>query len=166
MAESALYQPILLLLQEHFAQVGFPADLEIAAITGASDKISQRISPGQEILFSFLPENKPDILGTLQDSRWISAEIKEGPLGLDHIYQAKRYKELFGARCAFLITAERIPARLRRLCIALPQILHASNDAYSFFVLAEFKRDPSEPSNGAFVDWFPADPFANSVYWR
>ncbi len=88
------------------------------------------------------------------------------PLGLDHIYQAKRYKELFGARCAFLITAERIPARLRRLCIALPQILHASNDAYSFFVLAEFKRDPSEPSNGAFVDWFPADPFANSVYWR
>jgi len=68
-SEIDLSQPILRRLQELFAHVGFPADLEIAALTGASDKIAQKISPGLDILFSFLTANKPDILGTLADSR-------------------------------------------------------------------------------------------------
>jgi len=96
----------------------------------------------------------------------VVAEIKDEPLVLEQIYQLHRYSDLFGAQCAFLITGERIPLRLKRLCTQVPKIVHGSNDAYSFFVLAEFKPNPTDPTQGDFVEWFPHDPFASAVYWR
>jgi len=120
MAEAFLYEPVLIELKRLFESVGVAASLEITATTGASDKVAQAIVPGLEILFAFLSSNKPDILGVDDKRRWIVAEIKDGGLGLEDVYQAKKYKELFSAPFGFLVTAAPIPTRLRRLCESTP----------------------------------------------
>ena len=97
MAEAFLYEPVLIELKRLFESVGVTASLEITATTGASDKVAQAIVPGHDILFAFLNGNRPDILGVDDKRRWIVAEIKDGGIGLEEVYQAKKYKELFSA---------------------------------------------------------------------
>ena len=160
MAEAFLYELVLIEPKRLFESVGVAASLEITATTGASDKVAQAIVPGLEILFAFLSSNKPDILGVDDKRRWIVAEIKDGGLGLEDVYQAKKYKELFSAPFGFLVTAAPIPTRLRRLCEVRHSILRSSDDYCAFLVLAQF-----DPGRRNFVDWFPDNPFNQPAYY-
>ncbi|MGA7918482.1 MAG: hypothetical protein WCA38_02350, partial [Candidatus Acidiferrales bacterium] len=49
---------------------------------------------------------------------FITVEVKEKSLTSGDVYQAKMYKEVFGARYGFLVTADPIPEELKRLCKA------------------------------------------------
>jgi hypothetical protein len=160
MAEALLYEPVLIELKRLFESVGVTASLEITATTGARDKVAQAIVPGHDILFAFLNGNRPDILGVDDKRRWIVAEIKDGGIGLEEVYQAKKYKELFSAPFGFLVSATRIPTRLRRLCEVRPAILRSSDDYRAFLVLAQF-----DPDGRNFVDWFPDNPFNQPAYY-
>src|ERR1700730_19068627 len=76
-------------------------------------------------------------------------------------YQAKMYKEVFGARYGFLVTAEPIPEELKRLCKATVSILHSVDDSsFRFLAIARFF-----PGHG-FIDWFEVNPLENDYFWN
>jgi hypothetical protein len=94
-------------------------------LAGASLRKPQRrrgwakalIPIGSDILFRFL-NLKPDIIGYAErhDGRALfTVEVKQGKPTVKDIYQAKLYKELFGAGIGFLITSAPIPEELKRL---------------------------------------------------
>ena len=91
----------------------------------------------------------------------ITVEVKEKSLTIEDIYQAKMYKEVFGARYGFLITATAIPEALKRLCKQTYSIQHSANDlTYSFLAIAQFHRA------GGFIEWFEENPFSKDFYWK
>src|SRR6266852_9994268 len=140
MAEADLYDPVLRKLAEQFAGTAGPAYLETSA-KGFTEQIKAAIPPNRDILFKFL-NRKPDILGFVaREYRkdFITVEVKEKSITLDDIYQAKMYKEVFGARYGFLVTAAEIPEQLKRLCKATPSIIHSIDDgSYRFLAIARF----------------------------
>ncbi len=162
MAESELYKPVRDRLEQLFAGAGVPVYLEVAAVTGASETIMQAIPFGREIVFSYV-SRRPDILGyTIDSKRFIIVEVKEGSPGLDEIYQAKQYKEVFGARYRFLVTSGPIPEKIKRLCKVADPLLHSSDDFQSFLALAQF-----DPASSDFIQWFEENPFQKSLpAWR
>src|SRR5260370_11675700 len=118
MIEAELYEPVMSCLRSSFAVVGKNVNLEIAATRGLSEQVKRAIPKGSEILFSFLRQHRPDIIGVIEGGglNLVVAEVKAKSLTLDDIYQAKQYKEVLGAKCGFLVTVEPIPEALRRIC--------------------------------------------------
>ena len=163
MAEADLYDPVLVKLAEQFSgTVGGNAYLETSA-KGFTEQIKAAIPPNRDILFKFL-NRKPDILGFVaREYRkdFITVEVKEKSITLDDIYQAKMYKEVFGARYGFLVTAAEIPEELKRLCKATPSILHSIDDgSFRFLAIARFF------GGHGFIDWFEENPFENDYFWK
>jgi len=163
MAERDWYDPIEAKLVEKLLGVADDFYLETCATKGFSERVKAAIPAGREIVFSFL-RKKPDILGYVNrqySKDIITVEVKEKSLAIEDIYQAKMYKEVFGARYGFLITATAIPEALKRLCKQTYPIQHSSHDdTYSFLAIAEFHRA------GGFVEWFEDDPFLKEFYWK
>jgi hypothetical protein len=63
-------------------------------------------------------KDRPDIIGVVDGQFFkhlLVAEVKENSPTLEDIYQIKRYKEVFEARDAFLITIGPIKEELKRL---------------------------------------------------
>jgi hypothetical protein len=114
-------------------------------------------------VFNFLTR-RPDILGVVErqyQKDLITVEVKEKSLKIDDIYQAKMYKEVFGARYAFLVTAAPIPEALKRLCGTTVSILHSIDDhTYKFLAIAQF-----HPAGG-FIDWVQENPFEKEYFWK
>lgn len=162
MAEADLYDPVLRKLSEQFSGIGSSSYLETSA-KGFTEQIKAAIPPNRDILFKFL-NRKPDILGFVaREYRkdFITVEIKEKSLKLDHVYQAKMYKEVFGARYGFLVTAAEIPEELKRLCKATPSILRSIDDgSFRFLAIARFF------GGHGFIDWFEENPFENDYFWK
>jgi hypothetical protein len=163
MAERDWYDPVEAKLGEQLTAVADNFYLETGATKGFSERVKAAIPADREIVFSFL-RRRPDILGYVNreySKDLITVEVKEKSLTIEDIYQAKMYKEVFGARYAFLITATAIPEALKRLCKQNYQIQHSSHDdTYSFLAIAEFHRA------GGFVEWFEDNPFAKEFYWK
>lgn len=163
MAEADLYEPVKQCLERSFAALDKRCYLEVAAKRGFSETAKQAIPQGKEIVFTFL-RHKPDILGFIENQYTkdlITVEVKEASPGLDDVYQAKLYKEVFEARYGFLITGGPITEELKRLCRITPPILNSVGDStYRFLVVAQF-----DLSAGTFVEWFEEDPFSKSFYW-
>src|SRR5229473_2844132 len=122
------------------------------------------IPPGLEILFRFV-NRKPDIVGYMETNLGntiFTAEVKRDSLTIWNIYQAKMYKELFGATFGFLISTEPIPEELKRLLRNIPIILMSAGDyTFHFLALARFDLE-----KGTFTDWFAnqsqdTDPFTH-----
>ena len=157
MAESDLYQPIKIALEELLVSKGMPFYLEVTAEKRLSEKLKGNIPQGREIVFTFL-KKRPDLLGFVEgqySSNFITVEVKEQIKKLDDIYQAKLYKEVFEARYGFLITTEPIPEEIRRLCNSTFSILHSSTDSiYGFLVIGHFDQ-----INGQFIDRYEKNPF-------
>ena len=157
MAEKDWYDPVQAKLVEQLVGVVDDFYLETGATKGFSERVKVAIPAGREIVFSFL-RRRPDILGYVDraySKDLITVEVKEKSLTIEDIYQAKMYKEVFGARYGFLITATAIPEALKRLCKQNYQIQHSSHDdVYSFLAIAEFHRA------GGFVEWFEDNPFS------
>jgi hypothetical protein len=165
MAEADLYQPLKERLEGLLAAKvqGRPFRLEITARSGLSEKLKAKIPQGSEIIFAFL-KKRPDLVGFIEtqySTDLITVEVKERLDKLDDLYQAKLYKEVFGARYGFLITAHSIPEEIKRLCRNSQDILHSMSDSiYRFLAIGQFDQD-----KGQFVDWFEADPFEKDCYW-
>ena len=79
-------------------------------------------------------------------------EIKTEYIKLDHIYQTKKYAELFDARYALLISTEEIPEEIKRLSRVVYSLL--SLPAYGKLILAHFDSENEE-----FSEFYPENPF-------
>ena len=118
MAEADWYDAIQNKLGEQFSGVVDNLHLDTGAAKGFSETVKAAIPASREIVFSFL-RRRPDIIGYVSREHakdLITVEVKEKSLTIEDIYQAKMYKELFGARYGFLITVSPIPEALKRLC--------------------------------------------------
>jgi hypothetical protein len=164
MAEAALYEPVQMKLMELLSGAGVGNFyLETGGSKGFSEKLKAAIPDGREIVFNFLTR-RPDILGVVErqsQKDLITVEVKEKSLKIDDIYQAKMYKEVFGARYAFLVTAAPIPEALKRLCRTTVAILHSADDhIYKFLAIAQYHP------GGGFIDWVPENPFEKDYFWK
>jgi hypothetical protein len=163
MAEADLYDLVDAKLAEQLSGVAANFYLETAAAKGFSETVKAAIPSGREIVFSFL-RRRPDIIGYVNREYakdLITVEVKEKSLDIEDIYQAKMYKEVFGARYGFLVTAGPIPEALKRLCKQTYPIQHSANDStYSFLAIAQFHRA------GGFIEWFEENPFSKEFYWK
>lgn len=164
MAEKDFYKPITEQLGGLLSGVVTSYWLEVVATQGLTERAKQAVPAGREIVFSFM-RDRPDIIGIVDgqfSKHLLVAEVKEGSPTLENIYQIKRYKEVFDARYAFLITIGPIREELKRLCRQTSTILSsAGDDAYRFLVLAQF-----HPGARRFVDWVDGNPFEKSFYWE
>jgi hypothetical protein len=165
MAEADHYEAILVALSFSLSRAfQGGSHLEVTATKGLTDPIKKAIPVEREIAFSFLTD-RPDIAGVLETQfakHLLVAEVKEESPTLADIYQVKRYKEVLGARYAFLFTIGQIQERLKRLCNRAPAILRSfGDDGYSFLVIAQFF-----PGTREFIDWYPGDPFQTRSYWE
>jgi hypothetical protein len=166
MTEAELYEPIMSCLRGSFAAVGKSVHLEIAATKGLSEKVKRAIPMGKEIVFSFLRQHRPDIIGVIEGEGVLNplviVEVKAKSLTLDDVYQAKQYKEVLEARGGILVTVHPIPEDLRRLCAQNWDILcSASDSAYKFLAICQFDIAP-----GKFIDWFRDNPFQREHFWK
>jgi hypothetical protein len=115
---------------------------------------------------AFLASIVPDIAGVIEGQVFLSplaiAEVKAKSLTLEHVYQAKRYKDVLQARCGFLVTDRPIPEELKRLCDKNWDILNSVSDSvYKFLAIGQF-----DIAAGTFNDWFPEDPFQQARFWE
>ena len=111
MAESDLYEPI-----KEALKVAFPKlYLEVTA-TKIDDYMKEALD--DQALAILLKERKrPDLMGftgQIENRKIAVVEVKDDKLGLDSIYQIKKYAEILGAQYAFLIYTEKLPEELRR----------------------------------------------------
>jgi hypothetical protein len=166
MTEADLYEPVMSCLRDAFAAVGKSVHLEVGATTGLSEQIKGAIPEDKNIIFSFLRQHRPDIIGVIEGepflSRFVIAEVKAKSLTLENIYQAKRYKGLLEARAGFLVTVHPIPEDLRRLCAQNWDILSSASDGgYKFLAICRFDIE-----TGKFIDWFRENPFQKEHFWK
>ncbi len=164
MAEEDFYQPIKERLEDLLAATGRRFHLEITARKGLSEKLKASVPHGREIVFAFL-RKRPDLFGFLEgqyDNDLVTVEVKDEATKLEDIYQAKLYKEVFGARYGFLITTAAIPEDIKRLCKGNLDIFHSAGDSiYRFLAIGQFDKE-----KGRFAEWFEENPFEQDQYWK
>lgn len=137
--------------------------LEITANKKFSDKLKAGIREGRDIVFQFLKEASPDITGFIKNkysSDFIVVEFKRERIKLDDIYQARKYRDLFGAKFAFLVSLGSVPEEIKRLHKVIYPLL-SSAGTYEAFVLVHFNEE-----SGEFKEWYPENPFENDSYWK
>ena len=166
MLERELYDPVMSCLRGAFAAVGKSVRFEIAATLGLSEQAKRAIPKGSDIVFGFLRQHRPDIVGVIEGdvilNPLVVAEVKAKSLTLDNVFQAKRYKDLLQAKCGFLVTVEPIPEDLRRLCEQNRDIWYSASDSsYKFLTICQF-----DITAGKFTDWFRDDPFQQAHFWQ
>lgn len=146
--------------------------LEITAEKKFSNKLKGEISPGREIIFSFLKKAPPDITGFIKRdplSHFIAIEVKNREIRIDDIYQIKKYKDLFNAKFAFLISTKPIPEEIKRILRIIPPLCPSLLETLVLVRFDESKlmeehiQGPPNP----FTDWYPEDPFKKGLhYWE
>ncbi len=164
MNEKKYYEPIRKEFEELFKDKG-EISLEITANKKFSNNLKAQISNHREIIFYFLKEAAPDISGfRKRDLRIYSIviEIKDEVIKLDHIYQTRKYAELFDAKFAFLVSTQEIPEEIKKLSKAVRSLLSLP---YSYppkrLVMVQFNKDTNK-----FVDWFEENPFKDEYLWK
>ena len=139
--------------------------LEITASKKFSDRLKNEIQPERDIIFNFLKQAAPDIPGFIKvknSSNFIVIEFKTAKLKLDDIYQAKKYRDLFGASYTFLISLEPIPEEIKRLNKALnDQLVQSGLSYFQTFVLCWFELKQKK-----FLELYPENPFEKEGYWK
>ena len=130
--------------------------LEVTANKKFSNVLQAQIDTSRELIFAFLKEAAPDITGFVKkDSstarEFIVVEVKTSPIKLNHIYQVRKYAELFDARYALLISMSEIPEKIIRLSRVVFPLL--TLPGYNQLTLVRFADD------GRASTWFPESPF-------
>jgi hypothetical protein len=162
MKEEDYYPLIMQKFTELFKSKGYEVYFEITATKKFSNKLKSKIPDYRHIIFYFLKDVAPDITGFISKGNFINfviIEVKNEEIKLDHIYQARKYAELFDAKFAFLISTKEIPEEIERLARVVNYLL--SLPAYRRLTLVQF----SEETN-ALTDWYPENPFENEYLWR
>ncbi len=135
--------------------------LEITATGQPSNKLKAKIG-NRDIIFSFLKEARPDITGFIPEqysSKFIIIEIKDEEIKLDHIYQTKKYIDLFDASFGFLVSTKEIPVEIKKLVSISYNILNVGQ--YRNFSLCQYN-----PETKSIVDWYKENPFTVDYYWK
>ena len=161
MAEKDYYEPIKREFEKLFRVKG-ESYLEITAGKRFTNKLKEEIPSNRNIIYTFLKKAPPDITGFLRTdfgARFIVIEIKDAEMGLDHIFQARKYAVLFDARYTFLVSTHEIPVEVKELS-KITSILREL-PFYGRLTLVQFDRVV-----GSFVDWYEENPFMQDHYWR
>lgn len=136
--------------------------LEITANKTFSNKLKQEIPQYRHIIFSFLDQIAPDITGFIKrtyGAEFIIIEVKDEIIKLDHIYQVRKYAELFDARFTFLVSTQEIPHELKELSKIVYPLLFLP--AYKKLTLVQFDKNTNQ-----FIDWFEENPFEKEYHWK
>jgi len=153
--EKDYYPDLKILLEQLLKSIFGEVHVEITATKTFSNKLKAEIPEHRNLMFQFLKEARPDFTGFIKEpfaTDFFVAEFKNEALRLDHIYQARKYAELFEAKYALLITTEEIPEEIKRLSKIVYALL--SLPGYGKLTLVRFKEQ-----QGQFVDWFEENPF-------
>ena len=156
--EKAYYEPIKTKLEELIKTKFSNFHLEITADKKFSNKLKAEISPHRhkDIIFRFLNEAAPDITGFIRgeySTDFIVVEIKNEEIKIDHIYQTRKYAELFNAKYALLISTKEIPEEIKRLSRVVYSLL-SGGYSYEKTTLVYFDAERRD-----FVEWFEKNPF-------
>ncbi|MCL0050613.1 hypothetical protein M1N22_02015 [Dehalococcoidia bacterium] len=156
--ERDYYETIKTKLEELIGTKFSNFHLEITADKKFTNKLKAEISPhGQrDIIFHFLKEAAPDITGFIKGeyfSDFIVVEIKDEEIRIDHIYQTRKYAELFNAKYVLLISTKEIPEEIKRLSKVVDSLLSGCY-GYEKMTLVYFDAE-----RGDFVEWFEKNPF-------
>ena len=149
-------------LFELFQSKGHDVYLEITANKTFSNKIKSKIPNERAIIFYFMRKVAPDITGFFEQgslSHFIIIEFKDKQIELDHIYQTRKYAELFEAKFAFLVSTKEIPVEIKRLAKVTHSLLYAPT-IHKNYALVHFNDE-----TGSFEEWYPENPFEKDYYW-
>lgn len=132
--------------------------LEITANKVFTEKLKAEISPhgNRDIVFHFLKKTAPDITGFIKrehSTDFIVVEVKNEKIGIDDIYQVRKYAELFNAKYSFLISTKEIPIEIKRLSKVVYMLL-SGGYGYERATLVYFDTQKSD-----FIEWFEKNPF-------
>ena len=153
--EYDLYEPIRRYLLQKFNEKFVKAILEDTHTGDFSPHIKENIPEYHDIIFSFLRKEKPDLTGYVEKEYgidFITVEIKNAPITLDNVYQAKKYADLFQAKYGFLISPRVIPIEIKRLHKRLGIL--RTNVGYERLILAQWNIKDQR-----IIDWFEESPF-------
>ena len=160
MAEKDFYETIKNEFGKLFESKRQTAHLEITADKHFSNKLKRQISDYRHIVFYFLKDVAPDIAGFIKGeygTDLIVIEVKDEIIKLDHIYQVRKYAELFDAKFVFLVSTKEIPEEIKKLSKVVYSLL--SLPAYKKLVLVQFDK-----SSNRFIDWFEEEPFEKDLH--
>jgi len=162
--EEKYYNDIMLKFSELFRSRGYETHFEITAKTKRfSNKLQSKIPDYRHIIFYFLKEVVPDITGLVfrgNFTDFVIIEVKNEEIKLDHIYQTRKYAELFEAKFVFLVSTEEIPEAMKRLAKVVHPLLSAPS-AYQCRTLVHFDKETKSVK-----DWYPENPFEKDYLWR
>ena len=153
--EADLYEPIRQYLLAQFKDKFGNCFLEDTHTGIFSERIKNEISPYNEIIFSFLKKERPDLTGYIKSeytTDFITVEVKSDSITLDDIYQAKKYADLFQAKYGFLISQRVIPTVIKRLHNRT--YILRTTVGYELLRLAQWSL-----SKRSIIDWFEKSPF-------
>lgn len=162
MKEESYYPFMVQRFTELFESKGYEAHFEITATKKFSNKLKSKIPDYRHIIFYFLKDVAPDITGFVSKNGFIDfivIEVKNEELKLDHIYQVRKYAELFDARFAFLVSTREIPEEIKRLSKVVHSLL--SLPTYGRLTLIQF-----DVITKSLQDWYPENPFEIEYHWR
>lgn len=160
--ESDYYEQIKSLFKDLFKQKGQPIHIEITSDGQPSNKIKEKIRDDRNIIFSFLREARPDITGFIEEqylSKFFVIEIKNEELKLDHIYQTRKYIDLFDAYFGFLVSTREIPTEIKKVVSTNFRMLDTGH--YRNFCLCQY-----DESQNTIVDWYKENPFHIDYLWK
>lgn len=166
-----LYEVIRPCIEKLIKKKAMNFHLEITADKKFSNKLKAEIPTGREIIFAFLKEAAPDITGFIKRrpfSDLITIEVKNHEIRIDDIYQIKKYRDLFNAKFAFLISTRPIPEEIKRILKVIPPLCPTGHETLVLVRFEERKlteehlQGPPNP----FIEWYPEDPFEKDLYWK
>jgi len=161
--EQDYYSCIMQKFTELFESKGYKACFEITASKKFSNRLKSKISDYRHIIFYFLKDVAPDITGFVEKGDFVDfviIEVKNEEIKLDHIYQTRRYAELFDAKFAFLVSTEEIPEEIKRLSKVVYPLLSGPS-VYQSRTLVHLHKETQ-----SLKDWYPENPFEKEFLWR
>lgn len=165
MSEETKYYSIVRDWLQELLKQQFPwCHLEITANGKFSGKIKEHIPQGREIIFHFLKQAAPDLVGFVTRERGrgvVVVEVKTTIIRLKDLSQVRGYAELFGARWSLLLSAKEIPEEFRRLYQVAPEAF-STLTGHGTITLGWLREQSGELT----VQWFPTDPFAKGLLYR
>ena len=161
--EEEYYIPIKTKIEELLSNKVNNFHLEITANKKFTNELKAEIGQGRDIIFQFLKEAPTDITGLIKGEHsldFIVIEFKREKMKLDDIYQTRKYRDLFSAKFAFLISLEPIPEEIKRLHKVTYELLSMPHYSH-VFTLAQF-----DGQTRTFIEWYPENPFEKNIYWK
>lgn len=159
--ESDYYKPVEIVFDGLFRKKGSLYS-EITATGQPSNRIKEKIHDNRNIIFSFLKEARPDITGFSvgkYSEKFFVIEVKNEEIKLEHLYQIRKYIDLFDAYFGFLVSTKEIPAEIKKITNIQYSIMNIGQ--YRCFSLCQYDEE-----HKTIIDWHKENPFEKDYYWN